>query len=427
MTQATAASGARDLAKGATALGVAMLVANAGNYLLNLVLGRLLTPAEFSDANLVVTLMLTVSSIAMALQLVCARFVALNDGSGDVGASAHIIAALNRVGFIAGAALAVIFIAGSVLWASLFHTESPWPFIILGASMPWCIAKSVGRGVLQGRLRFAPLAVTFIVEMVVRLVVAIVLVLLGFGVNGATIGLAVSFVAAWVAVRVLAPRQSHEPTVSVDYAQLRAYAAFVSVLLVGQIVINNSDVLIAKVFLSPYDAGIYSAVALVGRAVFFLAWSVATVVFPAVAKRGAAGTDTRSLLRGGILAVAAIGVACTVGAIALGGPVLGIVLGSAYADLSLPLSAYAAISTLFAIANLIASYDVSLARIGSSWVIVGGSAVQVVLLLIWHGDMWALIGAQGIAMGILVVAVSVWHATGARREKPVPIMEGSTP
>ena len=67
---------------GGSILAAALIVTNAGNYLLNLLLGRWLTPAEFSDANLMVTLMLTFTSVSICLELVAARFVGIRDAAG---------------------------------------------------------------------------------------------------------------------------------------------------------------------------------------------------------------------------------------------------------------------------------------------------------------------------------------------------------
>ncbi|MGL1553629.1 hypothetical protein ACSTHM_23635, partial [Vibrio parahaemolyticus] len=61
---------------------------------------------------------------------------------------------------------------------------------------------------------------------------------------------------------------------AIDPREVRAYVGMVSILLVGQIIANNSDILVSKAVFAPADAGVYAAVALVGRAVFFLAWSV---------------------------------------------------------------------------------------------------------------------------------------------------------
>jgi len=181
------------------------------------------------------------------------------------------------------------------------------------------------------------------------------------------------------------------------------------VLLVGQMLINNSDVLIAKASLTPFDAGLYSAVALIGRAVFFLSWSVATVVFPVVALRHAKGESGHRVLAGGVVAVLGIGATCVVGALLFGGPVLGIVLGPDYSGLSVPLAVYALSTTLFAVASLIASQHLATGRIRESWVVLAGAGLQVALLLLWHNSIAQLIGAQLVAMSVLLAAVVISH------------------
>ena len=414
-------TGARQLVTGGSVLAVALVVTNAGNYILNLLLGRWLSPAEFADASLMVTMMLTFASISVCLALVTARFIGIRDAAGDVGGSERLVRTLRRVALSVGIVIAAVVAAGSPWWRDIFHTGSAWPFVILACGIPFYLQCAVGRGTLQGRLRFAPLAVTFLVEMTVRLSVGSGLVLLGMGVDGATAGLALSLVAAWVTVMLFRPGLSRarriievgpvdaSPGTSTDLAGVRAYAAFVSVLLVGQMVINNSDVLIAKASLAPFDAGLYSAVALIGRAVFFLSWSVATVVFPVVALRHAKGESGHRVLAGGIVAVLGIGSACVVGALLFGGPVLGVVLGPDYSGLSGSLAVYALATTLFAVASLIASQHLATGRIRESWVVLAGAGLQVVVLLLWHNNIAQLIGAQLVAMSFVLTAVVISH------------------
>ena len=64
----------------------------------------------------------------------------------------------------------------------------------------------------------------------------------------------------------------------------------------GQILINNSDVLIVRHFFPAEAAGYYAALALTGRIVFFATWSVVTAMFPIVAQRHRRGEAHRSLL-----------------------------------------------------------------------------------------------------------------------------------
>ena len=408
----------KQLATGGAILGVAMIIANGGNYLLNVFLGRWLEPAEFADANLMVTIMLLVTAIAISLQLIAARFTGIHTVNGDEAAIVSMAQWLERRAAIAGGAVAVVLAAASPLLRDVFNSASAWPFVILGVGMPFYLVQAVGRGVLQGRLGFRPLAATFVVEMVARVSVGIALVALGFGVIGATIGLTVSFLAVWLHVRLLERSTGGRPLDAESVRSIVTYATPVGVLLFGQIVINNGDVLIAKGFLDPDTAGVYAAIALVGRAVFFLSWSVATTLFPAAAQRSERGEESDNLLYAGCGIVALMGVGFVAGAALLGGTVLGKVFGPEYADVSGPLASYAAATSMFAIANLIVSHHLSLDQRRESYVMIGGGLVQTALLFLGRNSIDSLIRAQVIAMAILLVAVAASHFMSRRPSPP---------
>jgi O-antigen/teichoic acid export membrane protein len=414
-------TGSRQLVAGGSLLVLAILVTNAGNYLLNLLLGRWLTPAEFSDANLMVTLMLTFTSISVCLVMVSARFIGTRDAEGRHDDAERLARTFRKWALIAGLGIAVVLAGAAPLWSNVFRTGSAVPFVILACGMPFYFRCAVGRGVMQGRFRFRPLAVTYMVEMAVRLGLGTVLVAIGLGVNGATAAASLSLVVAWGTVTLLSRHKAKGSSDGIaDTTGVRKYALFVSVLLTGQIIINNGDVLISKIFLVPTEAGLYSAVALVGRAVFFLSWSVATVVFPVVASRHAKGHGGQGILAGGVVAVVGLGLTCTLGALFVGGPVLGVVLGPEYAGLSVPLAVYALATTLFAVANLIASHHLATHRLRESWVILAGAGVQTCLLLLLHGSIAQLITAQLIAMSLLLIAVVASHFLPAPRGSSSP-------
>lgn len=391
---------APSLVRGGSLLAAATVAANAGNYALNLLLGRWLSPAGFADATLMVTLMLSLTSVALSLQLVAARYAAADPlGCGPA------IARLRRYALLAGLALGLLLALLAPQWQQLFRTGSAWPFVVLGAGIPAYLAQAVGRGVLQGGFRFGRIALSLVVEMGVRLAVGVAAVAAGFGVTGATVGLSASFVATWLVVRRAAGPSG--PTGVPDRAPtpVGRYAASVGLFVGAQIVINNGDVLVAKAVLAPDTAGTYSAIALVGRAVFFVSWSAASVAFPAVARRHAEGRPTAGLLAGSVAAVAAFGGLCALGALTVGDPVLAAVLGPGYAGLGPLLGEYALLTTLFAMANTIASHHLSTGRLRESRLLLAGAGLQTALVLAAPATVAALVHAQLLAVSLLLVAV----------------------
>ena len=109
------------LVAGGSVLALAMFAANGGNYLLNVFLGRWLTPPEFADANLMVTLMLLVTAIAVSLQLIAARFAGIHAVSGTAEQTRAMARSLERWAAIGGIGFAALLAGGAPLWADFFN------------------------------------------------------------------------------------------------------------------------------------------------------------------------------------------------------------------------------------------------------------------------------------------------------------------
>ncbi len=389
----------RKAINGGVILTLGTVAASGANYLLNLILGRWLTPAEFADANLMVTLMLLATAVAIGLQLVVAKFT-----SGD-NTSEHqrVLQLMVKLSTWAGIGLGALLVLPATYWSSIFNTESGWLFVILGVTLPFFAIQSAYRGLLQGRLKFGSLASTFLVEAAVRLIASLGLVLLGFGVTGATIGLGVSFVATWAVSKYLVVK-------TVDLAgevaanpllqkQIQAFIAPTAVLLFAQIIINNGDVLVTKSSFDPTEAGIYAAVALIGRAVFFLSWSVVQAFFPVASANANDPASSAKVMRLGLAVVVGMCILMTAGVAVLGDWFLVTALGEEFAGQRNVLVGYAAATSMFAASNYLASHKLAE---GSSLVakwLVGVAILQTVLMVVMSDSSSSIVNAQLIAMG----------------------------
>ncbi len=391
-------------------LTAATLLASASNYLVNVVLARWMDPGEFGDANLIVTLMLIVTAVAVALQLTTARWVAIAAGTDRADHRRRLL----RRAWHCGTAVALLLGVASEPLREVTSSTSWLPFVVLAAGLPLYLAQAVERGVLQGQLQFGALAWTFLAEAASRSVLTVGLVAAGFGVTGAALGLSASFAASW-----LVARRAGSPTVStqdVEPALARDDATIVdrpvgvalptAVLLVGQIVINNGDVVLAKALFAADVAGRYAVVALVGRAVFFLSWSVVTVAFPH-ASRGDAATARQA-----VRAVAAMSILLTL-VVAVAGPTLvPIVFGDAYRSVGSLFAPYALATSLFAVANVMATLDVAAGRMRGAATVAAGAVFQTALLLGGADDAITMVHLQVLAMA--AVTTAVWLRTRPR-------------
>lgn len=391
-------------------LSTTALAVSAANYLLNVVLARWLPPAEFGDVSLVVNVVLVGSLVAATLQLVASRATASAPAARDAARRILVRGAL-VVGAVTLAGLG----GGAWLLADALNASTPWLFVVLGLGLPVYFVQAVHRGVLQGELRFGRLALSYGVEAAARVGVTVALVAAGFGVLGAAVGVAVSFVASAAVARVR-PLAAAAPTIDVAALGLRAAVAGATVLLIGQTVVNTADLVISKARFDPATAGVYAAAALVGRALVFLSSSVVSSVFPVVARDGISAGERRRAILGAVALTVAIGVVGTLG-VALGGHLLiAVAFGEGYAGAEALLVPYALATALFALANLLASVEVARRRIAAAVVLSAGALAQTVVLAVWGSTPQALAWLQVVAMAVTALAVAIAHLRGACRD-----------
>jgi O-antigen/teichoic acid export membrane protein len=415
------------LLSGSALLFLSMTFVNAGNYLFNLIMGRWLGPAAFAELSLIVTLMLMITLITVTLQTVGARFAAIHTADNDTARLLALRRWMSRRAWLVGLALGLLLALSSPWLADFFHTTSVWPFVLLAVGIPLYFAQGVDRGALQGQTRFGVLSLSYQAEMWVRLLVSIAFVALGWSVNGAVGGLTLSFVAAWlvgVVVYDLRPAK-HTSALSPDEQQrVLHYAAPVSAALVGQILINNSDILMVKHFFVAEEAGLYAALALIGRIVFFATWSVVTTLFPIVAQKHQRGEPHRHLLGIGLGMVALLSVGIVGATLLMPELLVQMLFGPAYLSIAPLLWLYAVATALYALANVIITYHLSLGHSGGSMLAVTAGVVQVVGLWIFHSTLTQVVVFQIGLMATLLAVLLLWDGWHWLAQRPVPQAKG---
>ena len=257
---------------------VAMMLVNIFNFAYNMVMARMLGPAAFGNINAAVTLLLLASCISLAFQLVCAKFVARNHADSSKAAVVH---SLLGKAWIASLGLgAVLFLAQKPV-ATYLNVPSPWIIGLLAIGIAAYAPLGVKRGAMQGVCAFPRLGTNFVLEALTRFFLGAGLVIAGYGVLGA-----VGAISASVIVACFIPRIPAQLRVKAGTAEPPSYAEAVQaiVFFVGQVIINNVDILLVKHFFPSDPAGIYAAISQIGRLLYFASlFGVVNAMFPVAA------------------------------------------------------------------------------------------------------------------------------------------------
>lgn len=408
------------LLTGSLLLFISATLVNGGNYLFNLLLGRWLGPASFADLSLIVTLFLVTSFVTMGLQTPVARFGALYAADHDLQAISNLRRWARRRALVVGAMLMTVLTLGASFWANFFATASFWPFVIFGAFLPFYLLQGVDRGLLQGRTQFGRLAATYQTEMWSRLAFSLLFVALGWGVSGAVLGIGLSFVATWAMTQQIGRQlPKPQPVPASIQKELLLFTGPVLVAQLGQILINNGDILIVKRFFPAEEAGMYAALALIGRMVFFATWSIVTAMFPIVAQRFQRGEAHRPLFYASLGLVLA-GSLLIIGATALfPHQIVHLLFGEAYQGIAPLLWVYALATMFYALANVVITYRLSIGSAGGVYLAIIAGIAQTAMLWFWHESLAQVVWVQVALMGFLFLALLTWDL-GNRERKQAP-------
>src|SRR5437763_2530244 len=246
------------------------------NFGFNVSMARLLGPALFAQVAAMVTLLMLLSSVSLSFQMVCAKFVARNVSALGKLTVFH---ELRRTAWIVGIVLALGIMLARHTIAEYLRMPNAWLLVVFALGMAFYTPLGVKRGKMQGLCEFASLSRNYIFEAACKLVMAIALVELGYEVIGVVGAISASIIAA-----ILLPAPNARAEAGSELAELIP-ASFregmqAIVFFIGQVIINNVDIILVKHFFTSELAGLYAAVALVGRVLYFAAWSVVCAMFP---------------------------------------------------------------------------------------------------------------------------------------------------
>ncbi len=386
------------------------ILVNMGNYLFNLILSRWLGPAKFADLSLIVTFMMVTTFATTALSTTTAKFVASYAAEEDMSSVATLRSWLGCRAFALGTIFFFFLALGAPFLTSIFQMRSSWPFMTLGVGFPIFFMLAIDRGVLQGRAQFGRLALCNQAEMWVRLLGAIGFVVIGWSVNGAVAALPLSFVAAWLVA--LGARKGlparFQPLSPAERTEIAHYLGLAIIGLIGQIVINNSDILIVKSFFPAQQAGQYAALALIGRMVFFATWSVVMVVFPVVTQKHQRGESHRFLLWTSLGVIGLVSGGIVIVTLLIPKLVVNVLFGAQYLPIAPLLWLYALATAIYALANAIVNYYLSLGNGKGNYLVLLAGMAQVGGLLLLHTDLFIVVAVQLGIMVSLLITLMIW-------------------
>jgi O-antigen/teichoic acid export membrane protein len=352
-------------------LSTAMIAAGALDYVVNVLVGRWLSPVDYGVFVSVAAILQVFLYLSIAIRNVVAFYGAELSVEADRLKVAAFVQSTWRWAWRWGIATTGILVLLSGPLGRLLRFSNAWP---LWAAAPMVLAlflRPVTDGILQGTQAFGRLGLVHVSQAFVRLIYTAGLIWLGSQAVGAIFALplacftALALACFWLRPQFHNPGQIVARSVSWHYSSytLLGFAAF------GTLV--NLDALFVKRFFSPVVAGNYGSVVTVAKVCLFFPMSMGMVLLPKAKLRQAAGRNARPIL---ILALAGVlipGLILTTICLIFPGPLVRTIFGPAYTTPGLVLGLASWAAVLYAGLNIWLNYALSLERPIFIYVLVG--------------------------------------------------------
>lgn len=381
---------------------ITILFVNGGNYLYNLLLGRILGPAEFSDAAILITLLLILSFVGMTFQIVTAKYAVLLEENYLLTFIKLITKYAAFLGVLFG--ISIVFFYQDL--QAIFHTKTAWMFFIFGFGIPLYFLMSVNRGLYQGQNVLNKLATTYQTEMASRLVLTIGAIFLLPNIQSSIIvasGIVMSFVfGIFPFQKLIFKGLKSVETPEIDTRSITTFFALTAFYELTQIIINNSDIILVKHFFDNQQAGLYASLALIGRVVYFVAWMFVMLLLPKVIQMKKENQDTLPILLKYVGYIVLLSTSIVLFTALFPEFVVNVMFGKAYVSISFLLWKYALATSLFAVANIFAYYYLSLNQYLPVVVSAFLGSAQIGLIIAYHNSLEQVVHMQIIAMVILL-------------------------
>ena len=401
----------------------ANLVWNASNFAFNAIAARSLGPRSYGELAAAVVLLYVASPVLVSVQTVVSRVATALDVRGEQDLLRSALALhLKRLAFVATVIAGALALSSSAV-ARFLRLDSGIPIAIVGVGLCLSLFPHCQRGVLQGTQRFDRLAASVAVEATAKVVGAIALLTVWHSTDAAVTAIPLS-AACGLAINALLLRCLPD-SVSGSRAALTLHAGSQTVATLATFLLLalllSADVLAAKRYLPSNLAGIYAAVSLCGKIVYFATSAISLLLFPHFSARRERNRDSRRPFVASLGVVAVCSAVIVAAYFAVPQVVVRVLYGPTYKAAAPYLGWIAVAFAAYALAYLAATYLLA----QRSWAGAGALAVvtlgQLASLYALHGSIGEIVAVQvailgSAALGLIFLALQPTHGfAGARR------------
>lgn len=388
------------------------------NYLYYPIMSRLMSVEEFGEVQTIFSFVFISGTILTVFRMIVINITANSKDTGEQRAShtthnshtSSVIPSLYTLATLIHIPLVLFLILAGPFLATYFSFSSSFTFSLFALSVALSVPSTFFNAYLNGKNDFASLSLASIIASLGKLVLAFLLVKLGFGVYGAIGGLTI---ASGLSLAYIIQKSD---TFTIKYTTLKHalqtcrpelnYSILILTSLGFITFLYSGDVIIVKRIFSPEIAGMYSGIATIARIIFFATSSIGAVLLSSIKTSNNAKENKRTLLKS-LVFITSIGGTIFLLFSLFPVYIITALIGAKYAPYAHLLPTLSFLLLLVSVLNLLISYLLALRSFSLIIASSVGAITLTILICIFHSTLEAIITDFTIATSITILLLGI--------------------
>jgi O-antigen/teichoic acid export membrane protein len=419
------------LIKGSALLFIASMFTNIGNYFFHLLMGRMLGPKDYGVLVSLISLGYYLGVPNGTLSLVVMKFTSLFKEKKGLEEVRFFYRKIKKKIFIALLVLFALITVFSARIAGFLHINQIYLVLIAISSSLINLYVSADSSVLRALLRFGDIFKIGLIRIIIKVGLAVALVLFGLGVLGPLLAILLSSITGILIfsyfINQSLPKQGKLVKDWTDQKHnIIKYSipSFISTLAFTSL--YTVDIVLARHFLPAQQAGFYSALATLGKIVFFASNPIAQVMFPTVSNKFENGKNYKRLF---LTSLGLLGIVCIgIGLIYYFLPelMINLLYGEEYLSVASELKYFSLFLSFYSISYMIVNFYLSLKK---SRVVIFpffAALIQPLLIYFYHHSLAQIVLNSVYTTGILSLFLIVYYLVENGKQTKTPISSNSS-
>jgi len=402
-----------ELISGSAYIFAGSILANFLAFLLNLFLARKLSYTDYGIFASLLSIFTLASIPAGSINTILVRFVSDYHSKNQLDKLKSFYKKSFKFISFSSFLILLLFVIFSPLIKDFLHLNNIFYVLVVGLCVAVSYIQILNMGFLQGLMKFGFLSFAGVLSAIIKLIVGIVLVFLGFRAFSGLwaivfMGLGL-FTICFIPLKFIFSKQTGGE-VHVSSKEILQYALPVFITVLFMTSFTSTDVILVKHFFNPHEAGFYAGLSLIGKVIFYFTAPITAVMFPLLIRRNNLGKSFNKLFYLALLLVLIPSASITGFYFLFPKFVVNLFLGGRdYLEIAKFAGLFGVNLTIFSLLNVFINFFLSLKKTKIAILIVIGALAQIMLIYLFHADFYQVIIVSILVSLALLLALCVYY------------------